>query len=145
MSGKVVLVRRTLVCTNFLLNSRLMISGTYQPIGDYGVIGNLHTVALVSKFGSIDFLCFTRFDSPSIFASMLDADKGGFFDVRPQLEDVDTKRLYLPDTTVLLTRFLSEEGVAELTDFMPVKTEEKNCVQVRSATPSLIPFPGSLR
>jgi len=109
-----------------------MISGKYQPIGDYGVVGNLHTVALVSKFGSIDFMCFTRFDSPSIFASMLDADKGGFFDIRPQLKDVDTKQLYLPDTTVLLTRFLSDEGVAELTDFMPVKTEEKNCVLVRS-------------
>ncbi len=109
-----------------------MISGKYQPIGDYGVVGNLHTVALVSTFGSIDFMCFTRFDSPSIFASMLDAEKGGFFDIRPQLDDVDSKQLYLPDTTVLITRFLSEEGVAELTDFMPVKTEEKNCVLVRS-------------
>lgn len=104
----------------------------YQPIGNYGIIGNLHTVALVSSEASIDFLCFTRFDSPTIFAALLDAQKGGFFEIRPELEAMDFKQLYLPDTTVLLTRFLSEQGVAEVTDFMPVKSEEKNCVLVRS-------------
>jgi GH15 family glucan-1,4-alpha-glucosidase len=104
----------------------------YQPIGNYGIIGNLHTVALVSTEASIDFMCFTRFDSPSIFASLLDAEKGGFFEIRPELEEMDSKQLYLPDTNVLLTRFLSDEGVAEVTDFMPVKSEEKNCVLVRS-------------
>ena len=109
-----------------------MSSDAYQPIGNYGVIGNLHTVALVSMRGSIDFMCFTRFDSPSIFAALLDAEKGGFFDIQPQSDDVDFKQLYLPDTAVLLTRFLSDEGVAELTDFMPVKTTEENCVLVRS-------------
>ncbi|MBC8154122.1 MAG: glycoside hydrolase family 15 protein [Bacteroidetes bacterium] len=105
----------------------------YQPIGNYGVIGNLHTVALVSMAGSIDFMCFTRFDSPSLFAGLLDAEKGGYFDIKPQSEG-EFKQLYLPDTPVLVTRFMSEEGVAELTDFMPVKTAEENCVLVRSVT-----------
>lgn len=103
----------------------------YQPIGNYGVIGNLHTVALVSLEGSIDFMSFTRFDSPTLFAALLDKEKGGNFSIMPQLENFDTKQLYLPDTTVLVTRFLSEEGVAEITDFMPVKAEEANCVLVR--------------
>lgn len=111
----------------------VMFHDTYQPIGNYGVIGNLHTVALVSMTGSIDFMCFTRFDSPSLFAGLLDAEKGGCFDIRPQAEG-DFKQLYLPDTAVLVTRFMSEEGVAEVTDFMPVKTTEENCVLVRSVT-----------
>ena len=119
-----------------------MASTDYQPIGNYGLIGNLHTVALVSMQGSIDFMCFTRFDSPTIFASILDADKGGFFDIKPQLADVDYKQMYLPDTAVLLTRSLAEEGVAEITDFMPVKTTEENCALVRSVvvTRGEIPF-----
>ena len=91
----------------------------YQPIEDYGVIGDLNTVALVSKRGSIDFMCFPDFDSPTIFAAMLDKEKGGFFKLHPVLEDINHKQLYLPETNVLLTRFLSEEGVAEITDFMP--------------------------
>ncbi|MBC7920611.1 MAG: glycoside hydrolase family 15 protein [Ferruginibacter sp.] len=106
----------------------------YQPIGNYGIIGNRHTVALISAEGSIDFMCFTRFDSPTVFAALLDANIGGFFEIRPQLEEMDYKQLYLPDTAVLLTRFLSEQGVAEVTDFMPVKSEEKNCVLVRTVT-----------
>ncbi len=116
-----------------------MNNNSYQPIGNYGIIGNLHTVALISTEGSIDFMCFTRFDSPSIFAALLDKEKGGFFDIRPavaeepdQKPEVDLKQLYLPDTTILFTRFLSGQGVAEITDFMPVKAEEKNCVLVRS-------------
>ena len=95
----------------------------YQPIEDYGIIGDLNTVALVSKRGSIDFMCFPDFDSPSIFAAMLDKDKGGYFNIHPLLEDINHKQLYLPETNILLTRFLSEEGVAEITDFMP---EEEN-------------------
>jgi GH15 family glucan-1,4-alpha-glucosidase len=91
----------------------------YQPIEDYGIIGDLNSVALVSKRGSIDFMCFPDFDSPTIFAAMLDKDKGGYFNIHPLLEDINHKQLYLPETNVLLTRFLSEEGVAEITDFMP--------------------------
>ena len=70
--------------------------------------------------GSIDFLCFPRFDSPSIFGALLDDRRGGRFRLAPVLEDARCRQLYLPDTTILLTRFLSDAGVAEISDFMPV-------------------------
>ena len=92
----------------------------YAPIEDYGIIGDLHTVALVGKDGSIDFLCLPSFDSPSVFAALLDADRGGRFQIAPRLDDAVHKQLYLPDTNVLLTRFLSDDGVAEVSDFTPV-------------------------
>ena len=92
----------------------------YLPIENHGVIGNLNTAALVGMDGCIDFLCFPYFDSPSVFASLLDVNKGGHFKVAPLLESVRRKQLYLPDSNILLTRFLSEEGVAEISDFMPV-------------------------
>lgn len=104
----------------------------YEPIGNYGIIGNLHTVALVSLKGSIDFLPFTRIDSPTIFASLLDHKKGGSFSINPVIPDVEYKQLYLPDSAVLLTRFLSDKGLAEITDYMPVKERESNCVLVRT-------------
>lgn len=94
----------------------------YQPIEDYGVIGDLHTVALVGMDGSIDFMCFPDFDSPSIFARMLDKEKGGHFRLAPVLEDANHRQLYISDTNVLLTRFLSRDGVAEISDFMPVES-----------------------
>ncbi|HUP12865.1 MAG TPA: trehalase-like domain-containing protein, partial [Niastella sp.] len=93
----------------------------YQPIENYGVIGDLNTVALVGLNGSIDFMCFPNFDSPSVFAALLDTDKGGKFQIVPAFAEMKTKQLYLPDTNVLLTRFLSKEGVGEITDFMPVE------------------------
>jgi GH15 family glucan-1,4-alpha-glucosidase len=93
----------------------------YAPIEDYGIIGDLHTVALVGKDGSIDFLCLPSFDSPSVFAALLDADRGGRFQIAHQLDDAVHRQLYLPDTNVLLTRFLADGGVAELSDFMPVE------------------------
>ena len=94
----------------------------YRPIEDHGVIGDLNTVALVSIDGSIDFLCFPEFDSPSIFAALLDHERGGRFRIAPVLEEADHRQLYLPDSNVLLTRFLSREGVAEISDLMPVET-----------------------
>ncbi|MDQ3292417.1 MAG: glycoside hydrolase family 15 protein, partial [Bacteroidota bacterium] len=94
---------------------------SYQPIENYGIIGDLNTIALVGLNGSIDFMCFPNFDSPSIFAALLDAEKGGSFWVRPEFTQMKTKQLYLPDTNVLLTRFLSPDGVGEVTDFMPVE------------------------
>lgn len=106
----------------------------YEPIENYGIIGNLHTVALVSRNGSIDFMSFMRFDSPTIFCKLLDADKGGSFTIQPQMKDVLTKQLYLPDTNVLVTRFLAEEGIAEIIDFMPVNQDEFNCAVVRQIT-----------
>jgi GH15 family glucan-1,4-alpha-glucosidase len=92
----------------------------YQSIENYGVIGNMRSLALVGIEGSIDFFCFPEFDSPSIFAALLDPGEGGHFCIRPQLKGENNKQFYLPNTNVLLTRFLSEEGIAEMTDFMPV-------------------------
>jgi GH15 family glucan-1,4-alpha-glucosidase len=94
----------------------------YQPIENYGIIGDLHTVALVGIDGSIDFMCFPHFDSPTIFAALLDEEKGGRFQITPILCDPTAKQLYLPDTNILLTRFLSGDGVAEVSDFMPTHT-----------------------
>ncbi len=93
----------------------------YLPIENYGIVGDLNTVALIGLNGSIDFMCFPNFDSPSIFAALLDAEKGGSFQLNPVFKEVKTKQLYLPETNVLITRFLSPEGVAEITDFMPVE------------------------
>lgn len=93
----------------------------YQRIENYGIIGNLETVALVSLTGSIDFMCFPRFDAPTIFASLLDSTKGGFFSVEPQMGEYNSKQLYIPGTAVLLTRYFSESGIAELTDYMPLQ------------------------
>lgn len=91
-----------------------------EPIENHAVIGDLHTIALVALSGSIDFMCFPRFDSPSIFAALLDPEKGGEFKICPELNHARRKQLYLPDTNILLTRFLSDDGVAEISDFMPV-------------------------
>lgn len=92
----------------------------YRPIEDYGLIGDMHTVALVGKDGSIDWCCLPRFDSPSVFARLLDAERGGHFQIAMQAETVTTKQFYWPETNVLVTRFLSEDGVGEVRDFMPV-------------------------
>ncbi len=97
-------------------------SKTYLPIEDYAVIGNLHTVALVGKNGSIDWCCIPRFDAPSIFGALLDAGKGGFFRVAPpHTSGMQHKQMYLPDTNILITRFLADDGVGEIVDFMPIK------------------------
>ncbi|WP_207423079.1 glycoside hydrolase family 15 protein [Desertivirga brevis] len=94
---------------------------SYQPIENYAIIGDLNTVALVGLDGSIDFMCFPNFDSPTVFAAILDENKGGSFKIFPDTKDLKLKQLYLPDTNILITRFLSKDGVAELTDFMPVE------------------------
>ena len=97
---------------------------TYKPIENYGVIGNLHSVALVGMDGSIDWCCLPHFDSPSVFGALLDAKKGGHFKIAPV--DAGThKQFYLPDSNVLLTRFLSSEGTAEVMDFMPISADPK--------------------
>jgi GH15 family glucan-1,4-alpha-glucosidase len=92
----------------------------YPPIADHGLIGNLHTVALICTDGTIDWYCSPRFDSPSIFASLLDADRGGRFALRPAEGEWQNRQLYFPDTNVLITRFLTPDGVGEIQDFMPV-------------------------
>ncbi len=92
-----------------------------QAIKDYGLIGNMRSAALVSTRGSVDFFCFPEFDSATVFASLLDRKKGGSFAIYPAREGDNTKQLYLPETNILLTRFLSDDGIVELTDFMPVE------------------------
>src|SRR4051812_46831845 len=92
---------------------------SYQPIEDYGVIGNMRTLALVGIDGSIDWLCFPHFDSPSVFAALLDDEKGGRFKIAPTADGVRTKQFYWPETNVLVTTFMSADGVGELEDFMP--------------------------
>ena len=101
---------------------------SFEPLENYGVIGNMRSIALAGMNGSIDFLCYPRFDSPTVFAALLDDERGGRFRIQPQLDHRQVRQLYLPDTNILLTRFLAEEGVAELTDFMPVSaaTEQPN-------------------
>ena len=96
-----------------------------QPIENYGVIGNMRSIALVSMEGSIDFFCFPNFDSPTVFAALLDNERGGSFCIWAELENQRTRQLYLPDTNILLTRFLSDSGVAEITDFMPILAGKK--------------------
>ena len=95
-----------------------------EKIENHGIVGDLRTVALVGLDGTIDFLCWPRFDSPSVFASLLDDERGGHFSIEPCLTDKQHRQLYLPDTNVLLTRFLSHEGVAEVSDFMAVADDD---------------------
>lgn len=91
----------------------------YQPIENYGVIGDLHTTAMVGMDGSIDFMCFPYFDSPSIFAALLDDKKGGRFQLAPVMDNGKLKQIYLLDSCVLLSRFLSDGAIGEVSDFMP--------------------------
>ena len=92
----------------------------YQPIENYGIIGNMRTVALVGMNGSIDWYCYPHFDSPSIFGAILDDKKGGHFQIAADVDGVRHKQFYWPSTNVLVTRFLLPDGIAELEDFMPV-------------------------
>jgi len=92
----------------------------YPNISDHGIIGDLQTAALVTTDGTIDFFCCPRFDSPSVFASLLDAERGGYFSIKPAAEGYVTRQLYLPNTAMLITRFMTPDGVGEVLDFMPV-------------------------
>jgi GH15 family glucan-1,4-alpha-glucosidase len=92
----------------------------YPNISDHGLIGDLQTAALVTTDGTVDFFCCPRFDSPSVFASLLDADGGGYFSIKPVAEGYVTRQLYLPNTAMLVTRFMTPDGVGEVLDFMPV-------------------------
>src|SRR6201993_2669656 len=98
---------------------------SFEPIENYGVIGNMCSIALVGMNGSIDFLCYPSFDSPTVFMALLDDERGGRFQIQPELKDQRVRQLYFPDTNILLTRFLAEEGVAELTDYMPIGAESE--------------------
>ena len=107
---------------------------SFSPIQHHGLIGNMRSAALVSTDGSVNFFCFPEFDSPSVFAALLDTDQGGSFTIHPEREGGSTKQLYLPETNVLLTRSLHDEGIVELTDFMPIDESERSHCIVRRVT-----------
>ncbi|AWW41020.1 MULTISPECIES: glycoside hydrolase family 15 protein [Streptomyces] len=94
----------------------------YIPIAEHGLIGDLQSVALVATDGTIDWYCCPSFDAPSVFASILDAERGGCFELAATLPG-RTKQFYFPDTNVLITRFFTDEGVGEVQDFMPISGE----------------------
>jgi GH15 family glucan-1,4-alpha-glucosidase len=117
----------------------------YRPIEDYGLIGDMHTVALVGKDGSIDWCCLPRFDAPSVFARVLDAETGGHFQIALCGEHVTTKQFYWPETNVLVTRFLSDDGVGEVRDFMPVagrasETDRRQIIRMVRAVRGTVTF-----
>ncbi|WP_406015739.1 glycoside hydrolase family 15 protein [Streptomyces sp. NBC_00984] len=91
----------------------------YPPIAEHGLVGDLQTAALVSSQGVVDWFAAPRFDSPSIFAALLDHDGGGFFRLAPDDPESSCRQLYYPDTAVLVTRFMSPDGVGEVLDWMP--------------------------
>src|SRR5918997_1711400 len=95
----------------------------YLPIAEHGLVGDLHTIALVGTNGTIDWYCCPAFDSPSVFGAILDASDGGFYSIRPTGEDWTSKQLYFPDTNVLITRFFTHGGVGEVQDFMPIEAQ----------------------
>ncbi|MCH8161451.1 MAG: glycoside hydrolase family 15 protein, partial [Chloroflexi bacterium] len=97
---------------------------SYKPISDYGIIGDMHSAAVVGLDGSIDWLCFPRFDSPSVFAAILDDEKGGRFRVSPAGEYQSEQR-YLEDTNILCTSFTTNDGQVEIQDFMPIGQDPK--------------------
>jgi GH15 family glucan-1,4-alpha-glucosidase len=98
----------------------------YLPIAEHGLIGDLHTVALVGVDGTIDWYCCPRFDAPSVFGAILDKARGGYYRIAPNtLGEWTAKQLYFPDTNVLITRFLTPDGVGEVQDFMPVETSRE--------------------
>ncbi|KAB1901178.1 trehalase-like domain-containing protein, partial [Micromonospora sp. AMSO31t] len=93
---------------------------SYPAVEDHGLTGDLQTAALITKDGMLDWFCAPRFDSPSVFGGLLDRRRGGYFQVTPDGVAYTSKQLYLPGTPILITRFLSADGVGELVDFMPV-------------------------
>jgi len=95
--------------------------GRQTPIEAHGVIGDLRTVALVSLHGDIDWMCWPRFDSPSVFGSLLDRERGGHFQISTVSSDTVCRQVYWAQTNVLVTRFYSEQGVGEVIDFMTVE------------------------
>ncbi|MFC7017939.1 glycoside hydrolase family 15 protein [Streptomyces viridiviolaceus] len=96
----------------------------HMPVAEHGLIGDLRSAALVDSNGTIDWYCCGRFDAPSVFASILDADRGGSFELGPDAS-THTKQFYFPDTNVLITRFFADDGVGEVQDFMPVVDDSR--------------------
>src|SRR5919204_4004634 len=103
---------------------RLSMPAEVSKIQDYAIIGNGRSAALISNRGSIDWLCWPRFDSASIFAAILDPSIGGHWTIQPN-SDSQSTRHYIDNTNVLQTVFANESGEIFLTDFMPVTSEER--------------------
>ena len=100
-------------------------SARYLPIAEHGLIGDLRTAALVGTDGTIDWYCCPRFDAPSVFAAILDADRGGHFALGADVP-ATTRQFYFPDTNILITRFSTPAGVGEVQDFMPVAEDPRD-------------------
>jgi GH15 family glucan-1,4-alpha-glucosidase len=98
---------------------------TYPPIAEHGLIGDLQTAALVTTDGCVDWFCCPRFDAPTVFASLLDRDRGGRFRIAADSPDRVVRQLYFPDTAILITRFMTTDGVGEVIDFMPVEDSHR--------------------
>ncbi|WP_028622623.1 glycoside hydrolase family 15 protein [Pseudomonas sp. Ant30-3] len=95
-----------------------------SAIAAHGIIGDMRSAALVNDKGSVDFFCWPEFDSPSIFCSLLDTPEAGIFQLAPDLPDARREQIYLPDTNVLQTRWLSAHAVVEVTDLLPIGDSE---------------------
>ncbi|MDE1166500.1 MAG: glycoside hydrolase family 15 protein [Pseudomonas sp.] len=95
-------------------------SDTQRAIAAHGIIGDMRSAALVADSGCIDFFCWPDFDSPSIFSALLDTPEAGIFQLAPELPDARRLQIYLPDSNVLLTRWLDRDAVVECTDLMPI-------------------------
>jgi GH15 family glucan-1,4-alpha-glucosidase len=121
----------TLAEADELLVTRVRAPGVvdYLPIAEHGVIGDQRSAALVGTDGTIDWYCPERFDAPSVFAAILDRARGGHYRIASTDRTASTKQLYFPDTNVLITRFLSQDGVAEVHDFMPLVSEHQQLVR----------------
>jgi GH15 family glucan-1,4-alpha-glucosidase len=114
--------------------------GGYLPIAEHGVIGDLRSAALVGTDGTGDWYCPERFDGPSVFGSLLDRREGGLFRIAPVDPLASTRQLYLPDTNVLITRFLSADGVCEVQDFMPVDANPQRLIRRLVGVRGSLPF-----
>ncbi|MBF6338836.1 glycoside hydrolase family 15 protein [Nocardia abscessus] len=119
----------------------------YPSIAEHGIVGDLQTAALVSSAGTIDWWCTPRFDSPSVFASLLDSERGGFcrLAIDSAVENAAVRQLYMPDTAILVTRFMAPDGVGEVGDFMdpiqdPVATDRHRLVRVVRVVRGTLPF-----
>jgi GH15 family glucan-1,4-alpha-glucosidase len=100
------------------------------PIEDYALIGDCHSAALVGRDGSIDWLCWPRFDSPACFAALLGTPENGFWKIAPLDPEARSTRRYRPDTLILETDFETADGAATLVDFMPVRDGHADLVRI---------------
>ncbi|PWY78376.1 glycosyl hydrolase [Aspergillus heteromorphus CBS 117.55] len=111
----------------------MQVTPEYCGLEDYGLVGDMHTCALVSKNGSVDSMCWPVFDSPSIFCRILDKQKGGHFSITPHnnIKSPLSKQRYRPYTNMLETRWIHEAGVVNILDYFPVEKAKPLGVESR--------------